>query len=132
VAVVVADLTRATRFYTDAIGLVRHGTKPNWLLCPGGGAVHLIEWSGHEPDPDRHPQAHLALAVACLEAARDRLFAAGLVPWQNGLDWSHRDVADGSASLDWGIGTLFVRDPDGNAIELVEPGRGIFAAHARD
>ena len=132
VAIVVRDSEEATRFYVEVLGLTVHPTKPNWLLLDGHGAVHLIELREREPGSERYPTAHLALRVASLEAVRDRLLAAGLTPWQNGLDWSHRDVADPGVSLDWGIGTLFVLDPDGHAVEFIEAGRGIFAVHARD
>jgi catechol 2,3-dioxygenase-like lactoylglutathione lyase family enzyme len=132
VAIVVQDSPRATRFYVDVLGFRVHPTKPNWLLLDGHGAVHLIERPDREQGSERYPAAHLALRVASLEAVRDRLLAAGLTPWQNGLDWTNRDILDTSASLDWGIGTLFVLDPGGNAVEFIEPGRGIFALHARD
>jgi catechol 2,3-dioxygenase-like lactoylglutathione lyase family enzyme len=132
VAIVIQDSDQATRFYVDVLGFRAHPTKPNWLLLDGHGAVHLIELPERERGSERYPMAHLALRVASLEAARDRLLEAGRTPWQNGLDWTHRDISDTSVSLDWGIGTLFVLDPDGNAVELIEPGRGIFALHARD
>jgi hypothetical protein len=34
--------------------------------------------------------------------------------------------------LSFGTQTLFVRDPDGNLIEFVEPGRGLFSAWTRE
>ena len=35
------------------------------------------------------------------------------------------DVTSSNDPLDFGIGTLFVDDPDGNAVEFLQPGRGI-------
>ena len=131
VAVVVADADRSRRFYVDVLGFVAHPTKPNWLLIDGHGAVNVLELPDREPRSERYPPAHLAIRVASLEAVRDRLLAAGLVPWQNALDWSSRDITDATTSLDWGIGTLFVLDPDGNGVEFMQAGRGIFAEHLR-
>jgi catechol 2,3-dioxygenase-like lactoylglutathione lyase family enzyme len=132
VAIPVRDAERARGFYRDVVGLKVHPTKPNWLLIDGHGAVNVLELPDREPGSERYPAAHLAFRVASLEAVRDRLLATGLVPWQNALDWSHRDITDTTTSLDWGIGTLFVLDPDGNGVEFIELGRGIFALHARD
>ena len=130
-AVVVQDAERARRFYVDVLGLEAHPTKPNWLLIDGHGAVNVLELRDRAPRTERYPPAHFALRVASLEAVRDRLLAAGLVPWQNALDWSSRDITDATSSLDWGIGTLFVLDPDGNGVEFIQAGRGIFAEHVR-
>jgi len=130
VAVVVADVARSTSFYAGLLGLEPDPARPHWMRCHGGGAIHLIERAPSAAAVAADPRAHVALAVASLEAARDRLLTAGLVPWQNGLDWNTRDIGDARCSLDWGLGTLFVRDPDGNAIEFVQQGRGIFAAAA--
>jgi hypothetical protein len=35
-------------------------------------------------------------------------------------------VTSGDAPLNFGVGSLFVRDPDGNVIEFLQPGHGIF------
>jgi catechol 2,3-dioxygenase-like lactoylglutathione lyase family enzyme len=128
VAILVADLERATRFYVDVLGMSVHATRANWLMVGGQPALHLIEVPARDVGP-RYPMEHVALRVASLETVRAQLLAHGLTPWQNGLDWSQRDITDESSSLDWGLGTLFVRDPDGNAIEFVQDGRGIFAQH---
>ena len=130
VAINVRDLDRATRFYTEVIGLKVHPTRQNWLLLDGHGEVHVLAIPDHEEGLERYPTAHLALRVASLEAVRDRLLAAGVTPWQSGFDWERRDITDATTSLDWGIGTLFVLDPDGNAVEFIEVDRGIFGLHA--
>jgi len=131
IAINVSDLERAADFYVRVIGLTRHPTKSNWFLIGGHGAINVLPLPNFEPMTERYPTAHLAFRVKSLEATRDALLAAGLVPWQNSLQWENRDVTDDTTSLDWGLGTLFVRDPDGNGIEFIQAGRGIFAQHPR-
>jgi catechol 2,3-dioxygenase-like lactoylglutathione lyase family enzyme len=41
----------------------------------------------------------------------------------------HRPIGSTDRPLDFGIGTIFVRDPDGNLIEFVEKDRGIFGEY---
>ena len=131
VAINVHDLERAADFYVRVIGLERHATKPNWFLIGGHGAINVLPVLKGDDPTERYPTAHLAFRVKSLEETRDALLAAGVVPWQNSLQWESRDIVDDSESLDWGIGTLFVRDPDGNGVEFIQAGRGIFAQHPR-
>lgn len=99
----VADVGRSRRFYEQLLGL---GTLerpdlglPGVWYGIGGGQLHLIqsESMGAEIDPSG---PHFAIAVADLDAARRELAAAG-VP-----------------TLDPGGNQLWLRDPDGNVIEL--------------
>lgn len=99
----VADVGRSTAFYERLLGL-RTLERPD-LGLPGvwygigGGQLHLIESQamGAEIDPSG---PHFAIAVADLDAARRELAAAGV------------------ATLDPGGNQLWLRDPDGNVIEL--------------
>ena len=133
VAVIASDVDASRSWYADNLGLTVHATKTNWLLCGPRGAVHLL------PEPEwplgtseSRTGAHLAIHVATLEAVRDRLLEAGLSPYQLDFEFNVRPITSSSDNLDWGVGTLFVDDPDGNMIEFVQAGRGIFAAHKRD
>ena len=132
VCVIVRDVDAARSWYADNLGLTVHPTKPNWLLCGPRGAVHLLPCPPWGAEPIPRSGAHLAIHVEQLEAVRDRLLEAGLQPYQQAMDWGIREITSPSDTLDWGIGTLFVDDPDGNTIEFVQAQRGIFAEHRRE
>jgi catechol-2,3-dioxygenase len=110
VAVQVSDLAKAEEFYTQIIGLKkveRQLTFPGTWYQIGDFQLHLIvsEWAAHPPREDkwgRHP--HITFAVANL-AGRMRSLHAQNIPFQM------------SSS---GRAALFVKDPDGNVIELLQ------------
>lgn len=113
VSLLVSDTRRALAFYTGLLGLAVDETRPElgypgaWLVV-GDAQIHLLELD----DPLRETSLpehggrdrHVALAVTGLEDVQQALVAAG-VPF--------------TASRS-GRCALFCRDPDGNAIELVE------------
>jgi catechol 2,3-dioxygenase-like lactoylglutathione lyase family enzyme len=126
-AIVTSHLDRARDFYIGILGLQPHPTKDNWLVTGGSGTIHLLRAPENWTGPSKVP--HVAIEVSNLEHARDQLLEAGLTPFQYSLSFETRDVSDRASSLDWGLGTLFISDPDGNTVELVERGRGILAEH---
>jgi glyoxylase I family protein len=113
VSVLVSDTDRALEFYHRVLGLPIDQSRPRmtfpgaWLSV-GAAQLHLIE-TGPEP-PLREPSGyggrdyHLALGVRDLDAVKARLDAVGI---------HYRQSSSGRRAL-------FCRDPDGNAIELVE------------
>jgi glyoxylase I family protein len=113
VSLVVSDTRRALDFYRDILGLEVDESRPAmdfpgaWLLA-GAQQIHLIEIPGRAraATPAAHGGRdwHVALAVTDLEA-----LAAAL---------ARRDI--GYTMSRSGRRALFCRDPDGNAIELVE------------
>ncbi|MFE4105591.1 VOC family protein [Almyronema epifaneia] len=109
VAVLVSDLAKAEAFYGDLLGLPQVERSLNfsgtWYQV-GEVQIHLI-LAETPPSTLVNPQKwgrnpHLVLAIADLQTAQSALNAAGL-PYQL------------SAS---GRAALFVRDPDGNIVEL--------------
>jgi catechol 2,3-dioxygenase-like lactoylglutathione lyase family enzyme len=106
VSVRIRDLVRARAFYEDLLGLAP-APRPD-LALPGAwydvGAsqVHLIEsetgFGGIDPTGP-----HFALEVPSVAAAKAELDARG-VPY-----------------LALGDAQLWLRDPDGNVVELCEP-----------
>ena len=113
VSVIVADTAQALVFYRDILGLEVDPERPDlgypgaWLRV-GNQQIHLLEL----PNPDAvagRPahggrDRHCALTTRDLDGIRARLEAAGVV---YSLSRSGRRA-------------LFCRDPDGNALELVE------------
>ena len=113
VSLLVSDTRRALDFYRDILGLEVDESRPAmdfpgaWLLA-GTQQIHLIEIPGRVRPATLAAHGgrdwHVALAVTDLEA-----LAAVLARWDIGYTMSRS-----------GRRALFCRDPDGNAIELVE------------
>jgi catechol 2,3-dioxygenase-like lactoylglutathione lyase family enzyme len=99
----------ASRFYGTVLGL-REVAKPTelaerggcWFVGPGGTAIHL----GVDQRFIAAKKAHPCLIVAHLETTRTALLAAGV-----------RITEDDSGV---GLRRVYVEDPFGNRIELVE------------
>lgn len=121
ISVLVSDLGRALEFYEGVLGLRRSDARPEmdfagaWLGV-GAQDIHLLVLPNPDPVEGRPEHGgrdrHVALAVASLEPVRAALDAAAV---RYTLSRSGRRA-------------LFCRDPDGNALELVEsappePGR---------
>ena len=113
VSVLVANTERALAFYRDLLELPVAPERPPmayggaWLQL-GSQQIHLLELPN--PDPVRgRPEhggrdRHVALTVTDLDTLVTRLEAAGI-----------------SCTLSRsGRRALFCRDPDGNAVELIE------------
>jgi catechol 2,3-dioxygenase-like lactoylglutathione lyase family enzyme len=137
VGLVVRDLAAAERFYGGVLGLLRHPTRPSWFVLNATSTLHLIPLDltpfrgTSAADPPYHAYRHVALQVADLRAALRALLAGGVLVSQVGFDGDERVVASADGPLDFGVGSLFVRDPDGNLIEFLQLGHGIFTADAR-
>jgi glyoxylase I family protein len=115
VSLIVADTARALDFYQGILGLELDPERPDlsfpgaWLWV-GDQQIHLLELPNPDPVAGR-PQhggrdRHLAMRVSGLDETRVRLESAGLAYT---LSRSGRCA-------------LFCRDPDGNALELIETG----------
>jgi glyoxylase I family protein len=108
--ILVTDLERACRFYEEVLGL-KSLRRPDfdfggcWYDLGEGRQLHLL---GVETMPGHHDPArrdrHLALVVEDLAEAERLLLELGY------------EVGHGSGR--GGQPQLFLRDPDGNAIEL--------------
>jgi len=111
-SICVTNVDRSRQFYEGLLGLTPtrrpdFGFPGMWYQI-GEGQLHLIQ---RQPtDTVRHPadsidatDPHLAIRVDDLDGLRCRLQAAGL------------------KVLDFGSEQLWVRDPDGNTVELRAP-----------
>lgn len=114
-SLLVADLARARAFYEGVLGLAPNPARPDLNFAGvwydvGAGQIHLINLPNPDPVAGRPEHGgrdrHTALGVRDFATMRARLDAAGL---SYTLSRSGRHA-------------LFVRDPDGNALELVATG----------
>jgi len=112
-SVIVSDTDLSLAFYCGLLGLERDPRRPDlgypgaWLRLEGG-AIHLLELPNPDPVVGRPAHGgrdrHLALGVPDLDALADALTEAAI-----SYTLSHS-----------GRRALFCRDPDGNALELIE------------
>lgn len=111
-SLVVADTAKSLKFYKDVLGM-QQTERPElpfpgaWLQI-GAQQIHLLELENPDPTTGR-PQhggrdRHVALSVPDLGAVRARLDRHGVAYT---LSISGRKA-------------LFCRDPDGNAIEILQ------------
>ena len=143
IGLVVSDIERAIAFYRDALGLeLRHrqdqanpytsslvgyedaSLRIAQMRLPGaergrsGHLVELIEYVNPAPDQVEAVRArigagHLALQVTDIDALRPRLEAAGAV-------LVNEPVAI-TAGINTGGRAVYLTDPDGITLELVQP-----------
>jgi glyoxylase I family protein len=112
-SLIVADTARALAFYRDILGLEPLAERPDlgfpgaWLRV-GGRQIHLLELPNPDPVEGRPVHGgrdrHLALAAPDLAPLCERLDAVGIAYTQSRS----------------GRRAIFCRDPDGNALELIE------------
>lgn len=113
VSVLVADTARALAFYEGVLGLPVNPDRPHlgypgaWLQL-GAAQIHLLELPNPDPREGRPAHGgrdrHMALTVAELDGVVRALERAG-IPFTRSRS---------------GRRALFCRDPDGNAVEIVE------------
>ena len=113
VSVLVADTARALDFYCGVLGLETDDQRPDlgypgaWLKL-GGGQLHLLQLPNPDPVTGRPEHGgrdrHFALTIAQLAPVVEALQRAGI---PHALSRSGRRA-------------LFCRDPDGNAVEIIE------------
>jgi catechol 2,3-dioxygenase-like lactoylglutathione lyase family enzyme len=120
------DAQRAKAFWCGVLGCVSFPGKDNWLGWDG------ITYPIHLMPPDEISlgnslSRHLAIEVVRLETVLAPLLNANLAPFQAALSGARKPITSLDQPLDFGIGTIFVYDPDDNVIEFVENGRGIFS-----
>jgi glyoxylase I family protein len=134
---VVADLDRSLRFYRDLLGipvreLVEDGSPTmrkltGWpdrlvriadLELGGGRVLELIQRVEHPEEPPTPGTDHIALEVDDVREAWRRLTAAGHVA-------RSEPVTLTDAGPYWtGATVVYVTDPDGTTVELVQPVHG--------
>lgn len=116
VSLIVADTAKALGFYRDLLGLPVCPDRPDlgypgaWLRL-GDQQIHLLELPNPDPLQGRPAHGgrdrHLAVTTPSLDGVIERLAGAGVVYT---LSRSGRRA-------------LFCRDPDQNALEIIEMAR---------
>ncbi len=115
---VVADLDRALRFYGGVLGLeLNHRSGPYAQLKTGATRLALYtreamaDTLGMDlaPPAENAPGFELGFFVANVDNAYAELVVSGA------------KAVTPPADRPWGQRTAYVRDPDGNLIELVQP-----------
>ena len=120
----VADIEAVTKFYVDVLDFEVVKDVPlgeamhfRWLRN-GNQGIELVQMANSQPGPARGtPPAHLMvrgpgqlmLKVKDIEATKAALLAKGVTP--------NVDITDVGVL---GIKVMFVNDPEGNPIEIVE------------
>ena len=116
--VVVEDLDRAVAFYVDLLGLeLNHRSGPYAQLRTGVTRLALYERAAMaetlglplEAPGENAPAFELGFFVANVDNAYAELVISGVKP------------VTPPADRPWGQRTAYLRDPDGNLIELVQP-----------
>lgn len=131
VGIVVTNRSKAEAFYVGVLGLRRHPERASWFAIDDACALHLIPLGDATArEPAHHAYRHVALQVADLRAVLRHLLAHGQRVFQADFDGNERVLRSSEDALDFGTGTLFVRDPDGNLVEFLQLGHGIFRARA--
>lgn len=112
-SLLVQDTERSIEFYRDLLGLEIDYSRPDlgfpgaWLIV-GSQQIHLLELPNPDPRKGRPEHGgrdrHTALQVTDIDKLQQRLEAA---------DISFTRSKSGRKAL-------FVRDPDGNALEFIE------------
>lgn len=127
VCVVVRDMNVAEEFYGKTLGLRRHQDVASWWHLGGGATLHIIDVEEEPPVTSEYFRIqHFAAIVNDLEAVTTKLLSAGRKPFQMDMEGNTQGIAEPIGALDFGIGTVFVEDPDGNLIEFIQYGRGIY------
>jgi catechol 2,3-dioxygenase-like lactoylglutathione lyase family enzyme len=120
----IADLERSLHFYRDVLGCPEERRLPELGLVQlraGSGLIDLVpvdsplgKLGGAPPGEESRNLDHFALQLESLDpqAVRAQLEAAGVEPG----DVAERYGAEGMGP------SMYLRDPDGNTVELKGPG----------
>jgi catechol 2,3-dioxygenase-like lactoylglutathione lyase family enzyme len=107
-SVIVTDVAKSRQFYRDVLGLKEIAAPKTfdfvalWFDLGGGQTLHLLL----KPKPDTISPRHFALHVDDARAAREQLRQKGLAIDET-TEIPHCD-------------RFFIRDPDGNRIEIIQ------------
>ncbi len=112
----VADADRAADWYVEQLGFERSwefttadgDTRNVYVSDDAGVEFQLSDTDGEEPSSDGDRYDHVAVGVDDVDAAFEAIDHHGVV----------KEPGDQPEA---GARTAFVKDPDGHAVELIEP-----------
>jgi len=109
-----SNLTEAEQFYSDVLGLTLQGNSHGALVYDVGGSELRVS-----PVLSTQPSAHtvLGFAVSDLSSVVAVLGARG-VKWQRFPGFPHD--AEGVVRIPDGTRVVWLRDPDGNLLSIVQ------------
>jgi catechol 2,3-dioxygenase-like lactoylglutathione lyase family enzyme len=125
-SVVSKDLAKYRAFAKGLLQLKQHPKHSGWFVAKDRSIqLHVIEIEDTASDMDdmHHYYRHSAIEVSDLAAVLKRARKLRLKPFQMDENGEEKRIKPGSTKLDFGLRTLFVRDPDDNLWEFVQPGR---------
>jgi catechol 2,3-dioxygenase-like lactoylglutathione lyase family enzyme len=124
IAISVENMDAMSAFYVDKLGFkvekdaaLGQALKFRWLTN-GAQRVELIQMNGSQPGPARQRPpghltirgfSHIGIETPDIEATRAALLAKGVTP-----------VGNISTLAPLGMKAMFVVDPEGNAIEIIQ------------
>lgn len=135
VGITVSDFNRAVRFYWDVFGCPLVGvadTDPErvrtffgvgapaprctigWIRVPGGGVLEIFEFQPQRP-PEPGPWNRVGLTHFCFDVRNTR-------KWYDYLKAKGVECVSEPEVSPRGHSFFFVKDPDGNLIELIDLG----------
>jgi catechol 2,3-dioxygenase-like lactoylglutathione lyase family enzyme len=127
IVIPVSGLDRSVGFYTGALSFVagEGGTSSERVLRLGRETIELVQRAGRAIPADSRSNdgwfQHLAIVVSDIDEAYARVLRAGAAPISTGPQllpaWNPNAG---------GIRAVYVRDPDGHPLELIQypPGKG--------
>lgn len=126
VVISVGDIAAADRWYTDMLGFVRSNAlsyPENGLqlvfLSQGAFRIQLVQKKDSRPGPERPDPPQNAAVQGIMQVAYE----------VDDLDALHADMVRKGVKIVWalqsrpeiGVRFFFVRDPEGNLVQLVQP-----------
>jgi catechol 2,3-dioxygenase-like lactoylglutathione lyase family enzyme len=127
VCLVVKNIDAALRFYSELLGLERHPARPTWLVLNETSNLHLVPMPhATNGNSTYHDVQHFALQVPDLRTVLRLLLDGDQQVFQIDFDWNRHWIASPNDTMEFGTGSLFVHDPDGNLVEFLQLGHGIF------
>lgn len=124
ICVIVKSLEASSKFYIDFLGLIPHKEVDGWFYVDGTGPViHLIEIEEAEIPSDEdmhHYYRHFAFEVDSLREVVEKSLEHGFLTFQMDSEGNEKKLINATDPIDFGIKTIFVRDPDHNLWEFVQ------------
>ncbi|MGD9560930.1 MAG: VOC family protein [Pyrinomonadaceae bacterium] len=126
ICVVATNLDKTRRFLETMIGCTQHPAMDSWFRIPDQETtIHVIDIEDADaPNEDDlfHYYRHAAFEVDDLKEICRRALTNKYVPFQMDVEGEEEIIDSPDSALDFGLKTVFVKDPDGNLWEFAQRG----------